>query len=86
MRTNFEVLQAKQGPLFRQTFVSRLLTNFTDLARVEELAKFAPVHETSGGRTIAAQSEETIRAAVELQGRLVPAVDEWVRRRSVREQ
>ena len=86
VRTNFEALEAKQGPLFRRNFVSNLLTNFTDLARVEELAEFAPVHETSGGRAIAARSEETIRASVELQERLLPAVDEWVRRRSVREQ
>ena len=68
VRTNFEALQAKQGPLFRRNFVANLLTNFTDLARVEELARFAPAHETSGGRTIAARSEETIRASVELQG------------------
>src|SRR6185295_2229637 len=57
---NFEALANKQGPAFRNTFVSNLMTVFADAARVEELKAFAPAQATSGGRVVAGRAQETI--------------------------
>jgi hypothetical protein len=50
---HFDALATRQGPSFRNYFASNLMTNFTDAMHAAELARFAPVHETSGGRLIA---------------------------------
>ena len=50
VKANFEALAAKRGPTFRAFFMSSLMTTFADRAHAEELANFAPVHETAGGR------------------------------------
>ena len=82
---NFEALAAKQGPSFRNYFVSNLMRNFSDRARAEELAAFAPVHATSGGRIVAARADEAIRFDAEFKERALPAIDEWIRRRTGRD-
>jgi aminopeptidase N len=79
---NFETLAARLGPFFRSNFVSNLMRNFSDRARAVELAAFAPVHETSGGRVVAARAEEAIRFDAYFKERVLPMIDDWIRRRS----
>jgi aminopeptidase N len=81
VKENFEALAAKQGPSFRNTFVSNLMANFSDRARAEELKDFAPAYETSGGRMVAERVRERIVADAEFVQQQLPAIDEWVRRR-----
>jgi aminopeptidase N len=80
VQANFAALAAKQGPSFRDYFVSNLMASFADPARAEELANFAPVHRTSGGRIVAARAIELIRTNADFRARQLVAVDEWVRR------
>jgi hypothetical protein len=56
------------------------MTNFTDAAHAAELASFAPVHETSGGRLIADRAQERIMTDADFAARQLPALDDWVRR------
>jgi aminopeptidase N len=85
VQKNFEVLAAKQGPYFRSYFVANFMGNFTDAARAAELARFAPVQETSGGRMAAARMEEAILLSDELKARTLPAVEDWIKRRRGRD-
>ena len=80
VKTNFKALAAKRGPTFRAFFMSWLMANFADRAHAEELANFAPVHETAGGRIAAARAREEIMEAADFRARQIPAVDEWVKR------
>src|SRR6185437_14380819 len=84
MRTNFEALASQQGQLFRETFVANLMASFTDRARADELAAFAPAHETAVGRIVAERARQSILADSALAEREFPAVAEWVRQRSLR--
>jgi aminopeptidase N len=84
VQANFEALATRQGPSFRNTFASNLMTNFTDAAHAAELASFAPVHETSGGRQIADRAQERIMIDAEFSARQLPAIDDWVNRRAAR--
>lgn len=84
VKANFEALAAKRGPTFRAFFMSSLMTNFADRAHAEELADFAPVHETAGGRIAAARAQEEIIEAADFRARQIPAVDEWVKQRTAR--
>jgi aminopeptidase N len=81
VKENFSALAQKQGPSFRNTFASNLLTNFTDAAHAAELAGFAPVHETSGGRRVAERSYERIMTDADFAAQQLPAIDQWMRRR-----
>ena len=85
VQANFEALSAKQGPSFRNYFVSNFMTNFSDAARAAELASFAPVNATSGGKMVAARAEEAILLSAEVKARALPALDEWIKRRSGRD-
>ncbi len=85
VQKNFAVLAARQGPSFRDYFVSNLMLTFSDLEHAAELASFAPVHATSGGRIVAARAQEAILIAAELKARALPAIDEWIRRRGARD-
>ena len=58
--------------------------NFTDPARAAELAAFAPVHETSGGRIVAARTQERILADADFAARALPAIDAWIGRQNGR--
>jgi aminopeptidase N len=84
VRANFAALAARQGPQFRNTFFSNLMGNFTDPARAAELAAFAPVHETSGGRIVAARTQERILADADFAARALPAIDAWIGRQNGR--
>ena len=84
VRENFAALAAKQGPSFRYYFASNLMTNFTDAAHAADLAGFAPVHETSGGRMIAARSNERIMTDADFSEQQLPAIDEWIKTRGGR--
>ena len=85
VRANFTALAAKQGPSFRSTFASNLMANFADRERAAELASFAPVHETSGGRIIAARAEERILTDADFVARQLPAIDDWIARSGARQ-
>jgi aminopeptidase N len=85
VQNNFAVLAAKQGPSFRDYFVSNFMLNFSDADHAAELASFAPVHATSGGRIVAARAQEAILIAAEFKARALPAIDEWIRRRRARD-
>ena len=75
-------IAGKQGPSFRNTFVSNFMTNFSDAAHADELARFAPVHATSGGRMVAERSQEAIMIAADFKARALPAIDAWIKRRT----
>jgi len=85
VQNNFAALAARQGPSFRNNFVSNFMTNFSDTARAEELAGFAPAHATSGGKIVAARAQEAIMISADLKARVLPAIDEWVKRRGARD-
>jgi aminopeptidase N len=80
VQENFAALAAKQGPFFRDNFVANLMANFSDLARAHELASFAPAQATSGGRMMAARTQETILTDADFIARILPAVDNWAAR------
>ena len=81
MRKNYDTLFAKQGPQFRDQFIANFMTNFSDEGHAAELAAFAPVQETSGGRVMAARAQETIAISADLKARALPAIDAWIRER-----
>jgi aminopeptidase N len=81
VQKNFDALLARQGPAFRDQFVANLMTNFSDAAHAAELAAFAPVQATSGGRVMTARAMETIAIAADLKARALPAVDAWIKQR-----
>ena len=83
VRDNFDALAAKQGPSFRHTFASSLMTTFADRERAAELERFAPVHETSGGRIVAARAEERILTDADFVAQQLPAIDDWIKRRAI---
>jgi aminopeptidase N len=78
-KANFDALAAKRGPTFRAFFMPSLMSTFADRAHAEQLARFAPVHETAGGRIAAARAREEILEAAEFRERQIPAVDAWVK-------
>ena len=82
VKRNFSALATKQGSSFRNYFVSNFMQVFSDPARAAELASFAPVHATAGGRTVAARAQEAIRFDAELKARELPAIDIWIKRRN----
>jgi aminopeptidase N len=79
VQANFEVLAARQGPSFRDFFVANFMTNFSDDEHAAELERFAPAHETSGGRVMTARALQTIAISADLKGRALPAVAAWAR-------
>jgi ERAP1-like protein len=85
VQKNFAALAAKQGPSFRDSFVSNLMASFSDAERADELARFAPAHATSGGRIVAARAHEAILIEAEFKARVLPAVDDWLKRRAGRD-
>jgi aminopeptidase N len=78
VQQNFTALSSKQGPSFTQNFVSNFMTNFSDAGRAAELATFAPVHATSGGRIVAARAQEAIMIAADFKARALPAIADWI--------
>lgn len=78
LQSNYDALFAKQGPQFRDQFVASFMTNFSDERHAAELAAFAPVHATSGGRVMAGRAEETIAIAADLKSRALPAIETWI--------
>jgi aminopeptidase N len=79
VQANFSALASRQGPFFRDNFAANLLSNFSDRAHAAELASFSPARETSGGRTMAARTEENILTDADFIAQTLPAVDDWVR-------
>jgi aminopeptidase N len=57
------------------------MLNFSDADRAAELASFAPVHATSGGKVVAARAQEAILIDAEFKARALPAIDDWIKRR-----
>ena len=81
VKANFDKLAARQGPSFRDNFPAGLLMAFTDAAHAQELAGFAPAHETSGGRVVSARAFERIMSDADFAAQQLPAVDAWVQGR-----
>lgn len=81
LQKNYAALFEKIGPQFRDQFIANFMTNFSDDGRAAELAAFAPVQATSGGRVMAARAQETIAISADLKGRALPAIDAWIRAR-----
>src|SRR5271163_1616273 len=73
VRANFDMLSARQGPQFRDSFVAGLMTNFTDRAHAAELADFGPAHQSSGGRIAPGRAEEAIMTDSDFAERMLPA-------------
>jgi aminopeptidase N len=85
VQKNFAALAARQGPSFRDFFVSNLMSSFSDAERADELARFAPAHATSGGKIVAARAQESILIDAQFKARVLPAVDDWLKRRAGRD-
>ena len=81
LQKNYDALFAKQGPQFRDQFIANFMTNFSDEGHAAELAAFAPVQATSGGRVMAARAQETIAISADLKARALPAIDVWIKAR-----
>jgi aminopeptidase N len=81
LQKNFDALLARQGPAFRDQFVANFMTNFSDEAHAAELAAFAPVQVTSGGRVMTGRAMEVIAISADLKARALPAVDAWIKGR-----
>jgi aminopeptidase N len=81
LQKNYDVLSAKQGPQFRDQFIANFMTNFSDEGHAAELAAFAPVQATSGGRVMAGRAQEVIAISADLKTRALPAVEAWIRER-----
>ena len=79
VQANFEALAAKRSPTFPAFFMPSLMSTFADRAHAEELANFAPAHETAWRRIAAARAQEEILEAAEFRERQIPAVDVWVK-------
>jgi ERAP1-like C-terminal domain len=80
VKANYTALTARQGPQFPEFFISSLMGNFTDRAHAAELARFAPAHETAGGRIVAVRVDEIITEAADFRERQLPAVNQWIER------
>jgi aminopeptidase N len=81
VQKNLDALAAQQGPLFRDTFIPELMTNFSDDGHAAELAHFGPALATSGGRVMVARSLETIAISADLKARALPAFEAWIKAR-----
>jgi aminopeptidase N len=81
LRENFDPLLARLGPAFRDQFIANFMTNFSDDARADELAAFAPVQATSGGRVMTGRAMEVIAISADLKARALPEVAAWIRQR-----
>jgi ERAP1-like C-terminal domain len=81
LQKNYDALFAKQGPQFRDQFIANFMTNFSDEGHAAELAAFAPVQATSGGRVMAGRAQEVIAISADLKARALPAVEAWIRAR-----
>lgn len=81
LQKNYDALLAKQGSQFRDQFIANFMTNFSDESRAAELAAFAPVQATSGGRMMTGRAGEVIAISANLKSRALPAVDAWIRQR-----
>ncbi len=81
---NFETLATKQGPVFRNTFVPNLMSNFADRARADELAKFEPANATAGAKIVAARARERILTDADFVEKQLPAIDDWIARQAKR--
>jgi hypothetical protein len=75
---NFNALAAKHGPEFRYFFMSRLMSNFAEPSYAKQLANFAPVQETSGGRIEALRAEGRIMESASFRARQLPEIDRWI--------
>ena len=82
---HFEALATRQGPSFRNYFASNFMGHFTDAARASELGNFAPVQATSGGRMVAARTQEAILISADVKARALPAIADWLKRRNGRD-
>jgi aminopeptidase N len=82
VKRNFPALAARRGESFRNYFAASFMRHFSDATRADELAAFAPVQATAGGRIAAARAAETIRLDADLKVRALPAIDEWIRKRN----
>jgi ERAP1-like C-terminal domain len=85
VQANFAALAARLGPSFQTYFASNFMPIFTDAVHATELANFAPVQETSGGRVVAARSYERIMTDADFSAQQLPAIEEWVKRRMARQ-
>src|SRR5262249_21823573 len=82
VQANFQALADKQGPSFRDYFVSNFMMNFSDAAPVPDVAAFGLVHATSGGKMVASRAEESILISAELKARALPALAAWIKKRN----
>jgi hypothetical protein len=81
LQKNYEALFARQGPQFRDQFIANFMTNFSDERHAAELAAFAPVQATSGGRVMAGRALEVIAISADFKSRALPAVEAWIKAR-----
>jgi len=82
VKKNFAALAAKRSPDFRYFFMPELMGNFREASYAKELADFAPVQESSGGRLEALRAESRILESADFRAHQVPEIDRWVKARA----
>jgi aminopeptidase N len=82
VKANYARLAARQKPSSQDTFVSGLLTAFTDAAHAEELVSFAEAHKIPSA-PIVTRAYARMMTDADFTARL-PAVDAWVKGRMTR--
>jgi aminopeptidase N len=83
LQKNIGALAERQGSSFRSDYVARFMKNFSNGRKAADLAGFAPVQATAGGRAAAKRAEEDIRFAADFKARALPAIDAWIRRHAL---
>ena len=81
VKDNLDALIARHGVAYRDNALAYLLANSSDPAHAAELAAFAPVQQTAGGRVSAARAADDILTHADIATRQLPAIEDWIRSR-----
>jgi aminopeptidase N len=82
LKDNFAVLSDRLGPTYKDSGPAAVATNFTDERHSAELARFAPAHQTAGGRIVAERAEESILTDADTIANVLPAIEAAIAKRA----
>jgi ERAP1-like protein len=81
-KDNLAALVGRHGATYLDYSMAYLLTNSSRPGDAEELAQFAPLKETAGGRLAVQRATDTILTNAEIAAQQLPAIEDWIRRRA----
>jgi aminopeptidase N len=82
IKDNFAILAGRFGPTYKDSGPANVAANFTDKKHAEDLAQFAPAHETAGGRIVADRVEEAILTDADTIVSVLPAIEAAIAKRT----